>query len=308
MINEKQIVSPSNIRGATRPEMPVAESVEVPLQGQLTLANLPFSMGNLYSYAPEFTWQDIDVVTIDYLTDAHRAAALLPAQVTTLPIPGMPGYSAVMQNWAYYRNSSFGSYHEFSLGIPCLFQGKMFVHIPFMYVDSDTALAGGREIGGWPKKMAEIRMDRAGDEYRCSLERGGERLASARMLIGDQLFSTPLPANEPVVLPYPYNLTLQLPPPTGKEQPSVLYPTSSLKLIPGPGGPSKPLVAQLLGVPWRMSGTFYSGSKASVEHHPSEKDPFYQLPVLKILDALYMEGDMRCTYKDMQMLADLLQE
>ena len=34
------------------------------------------------------------------------------------------------------------------------------------------------------------------------------------MQVGGKLFSTPLPANNAVSLPYPYNMTLPLPPPT----------------------------------------------------------------------------------------------
>src|SRR3546814_19911634 len=94
-------------------------------------------------------------------------------------------------------------------------------------------MAGGREIGGWPKKMADIRMDRFGNEYRCSFERGGRRLASASMHIGAKMFSTPLPATKPVSLPYPYNMTLPLPPPTGTAQDSVPLPSATLQLIPG---------------------------------------------------------------------------
>jgi acetoacetate decarboxylase len=57
----------------------------------------------------------------------------------------------------------------------------MFLDVPLIYVDNDAAMPGGREIGGWPKKMAKIELGRVGDEYRCTLERHGQRLASASM-------------------------------------------------------------------------------------------------------------------------------
>lgn len=287
--------------------IPGAGPVATPVKGQVTLKNHPFSMGALYENAPEWKWNDIDVVIVDYLTDAKSAAAVLPEQVTTFPIPELPGYSAVKQVWAKYRNSSFGPYNEFMPVIPCLFQGQLFLHVPFIYVDNDVAMAGGREIGGWPKKMGVINMDRVGDEYRCSFERHGERVASARMHVGSKLFSTPLPADKPVTLPYPYNMTFVLPPPTGKPQATVPLPTTTIKLVPGVGaGDSTPAVARLIGAPWHMKGTFSSGSGASIAYRPSEKDPVYKLPILKTLGAMYFEGEMSLALKDMSVLDDML--
>ena len=289
--------------------MPGAGPVAAPVQGQVTLKNHPFSMGALYENAPEWFWRDIDVVIVDYLTDAKSAAAYLPEQCTTLPIPELPGYSAVKQVWAKYRDSSFGPYNEFMPVIPCLFKGQLFLHVPFIYVDNDAAMAGGREIGGWPKKMGEIRMDRVGDEYRCSFERHGERLASARMHVGGKLFSTPLPADKPVSLPYPYNMTFVLPPPTGTPQPTVPLPTTTIKLVPGVGADAPtPAVARLIGAPWHMKGAFHGGSGASIAYRPSEKDPFYKLPILKILGAMYFEGGMTLALKDMRVLEDMLKK
>ena len=77
---------------------------------------------------------------------------MLPEQCTTVPIPELPGYSLVKQIWAKYRDTSFGPYNEFMPVIPCLFNGQPFLHVPFIYVDNDSAMAAGRETGGWPKK------------------------------------------------------------------------------------------------------------------------------------------------------------
>ena len=119
----------------------------------------------------------------------------------------------------------------------------------------------GREIGGWPKKMATINFDRIGNQYRCSLERHGQRLASSSIDIGGKLLSTPLPADKAVSLPYPWNMTLPLPPPTGKEQATVPLPTASLKVVPQVGS-DDPVVARVIGSPWHMKGDFYKGSNA----------------------------------------------
>jgi hypothetical protein len=291
--------------------LPGAPSVPTPVRGQITLENHPFSIGGLYENAPSWVWSDIDVVIVDYLTTAEAAAGFLPEQCTTLPIPDLPGYSAVKQIWAKYRGSSFGPYNELIITIPCLINGQMFLHVPFIYVDNDAAMAGGREIGGWPKKQGGIDIDRVGSEYRCTFDRHGERLASASMNIGGKLFSTPLPADKAVSLSFPYNLTFPLPAPTGKEQATVPFPTSTIKLVCGVGpsngsGHPRPSVAQLIGSPWHMKGSFNSGSNASIAYRASEKDDFYKLVNLKTLGAMYFEGEMTLALKDMVVLDDML--
>jgi Acetoacetate decarboxylase (ADC)/SnoaL-like domain len=286
--------------------MPGAGPVAVPVQGQITLKNHPFSMGSMYENEPEWTWSNVEFVIVDYLTDAKSAAAFLPEQCTTLPIPELPGYSAVKQIWAHYPESSFGPYNELMPVIPCLHHGELFLYVPFIYVDSDRAMAGGREIGGWPKKMGHISVDRVGNEYRCTFEREGKRLASASMHIGSKLFSTPLPADKPVSLPFPYNMTLMLPPPTGKPQETIPLPSATIKLIPGVGPGNSPVVARLIGAPWQLKGTFYGGSGASSTYGRSENDPMYRLPILKILGSTYFEGGMSLALKDIKVLDDML--
>jgi hypothetical protein len=127
--------------------------------------------------------------------------------------------------------------------------------------------------------MADVRMERVGAEYRSSLERHGDRLTSASMHIGGKLFSTPLPADKAVTLPHPYNMTLPLPTPTGKEQPSVAFPTTSLQVIPGVGVDNPPpVVARLIGSPWRMKAAFHSGSGASISYPLVGKGSVLQAP------------------------------
>jgi hypothetical protein len=118
-----------------------------------------------------------------------------------------------------------------------------------------------------------------------------------------------LPANTAVRLPYPYNMTFPLPAPTAQPQATVPLPTMSLKLIPGVGGNNPPpALAQLISAPWQLKGDFSGGSGASVQYQASEDDPFYKLPVLKVLGAMFMSGDMTLALKDMKVAQDLLKQ
>jgi acetoacetate decarboxylase/3-phenylpropionate/cinnamic acid dioxygenase small subunit len=281
-----------------------------PLPGRIEVSGLPYSMpatGPLYRIDPQpWSWKDSDFVIVDYLTDARAAAKFLPEGVTTFPIPDLPGYSAVKHIWANYRESSVGPYNELIIAIPCLYQGKMWLYVPLIYVTTDRAMASGREIGGWPKKIADIRMERAGNSYRLDFEREGMAL-TATATVGHKLFSTPLPADRPVLLPYPQSMTLPLPAPTGQEQPTVPLPTLTLKYIPGVGSAKpRPEVVQLIGAPWRLSGDFAGMEGITVYMHPTEEDPIASLPVLKVLGGTFAHGEMTLAFKEVKVLKDFL--
>jgi hypothetical protein len=156
------------------------------------------------------------------------------------------------------------------VAIPALHQGQMYLYNPLIYVTTDEAMAAGREIGGWPKKIADIRIDRVGNEYPVSLARGGERLISATATRGGKLFSTPLPADKAVTLSYPYNMTFPLPPPTSKPQPTIPLLTATFKVIPGCGNDNPPpALAQLIGANWQVNGTAYGVSGRRLPSTPS---------------------------------------
>ncbi len=287
-------------------------AVPGPTQGQVSLQNMQSafsipSTGPTYAAAPEWSWTDSDFVIVDYLTDANSAAAFLPEGMTTVPIPELPGYSLVKQVWAHYGDSSFGPYNEFFVVIPALYEGQPSLYTPLIYVDRDSAMSGGREIGGWPKKLGDIQILRIGNEYRLSFSRNGKPIASAEMQVGSKLFSTPLPANSAVRLPYPYNMTFPLPPATAEAQQAIPLPTTQVKFIPGVGADNPPpALAQLILAPWHVKGDFFAGSGASVKYQPSEEDPLHKLPVLKVLGAMYIDGEMTLALKDMKVVEDLL--
>jgi hypothetical protein len=102
-------------------------------------------------------------------------------------------------------------------------------------------------------------------------------------------------------------MTLPLPPPTGKPQESFPFPVMTLRLFPGVGSDNPaPALAELIEAPWRMSGDVYSGSDATITYYPSENDPFYKLPILKVLGAVYAHADMSLALKEIKVVEDLL--
>lgn len=51
-------------------------------------------------------------------------------------------------------STGFGNYSESGQVIPVKFKGKLGVYIHSMYLDDESPIAGGREIWGFPKKLA----------------------------------------------------------------------------------------------------------------------------------------------------------
>jgi 3-phenylpropionate/cinnamic acid dioxygenase small subunit len=294
------------------PSTAMPGAVPGPMKGLLSVKNMPYAIpagGPLYNLAPKWFWKNVDLVLVDYLTDAKSAAALLPDSLTTFPIVELPGYSAVKLLWARYEDSSFGPYDEFFVTIPCLYKGAIYLYVPFIYVDNDSAMASGREIGGFPKKIADIKMERFGGTYNVSLTRRGKTVVSASMQIGRKLVSTPLPADKPVVLPYPYNMTFPLPAPTGKPQENIPLATMSCKLVPGVGSDTPPPeLAQLISSPWQVNGDIYGGSGTSLAFGKSEEDPLDCLPNLQLLGAMYFQGQMTLAIGAIKVEEDLLKK
>lgn len=107
------------------------------------------------------------MIIVDIVTDAKAASALLPKQMTTYPIPEMPGKALMKLLFADYRKvSKLGPYKEAVVQIAALHDGELSLYIPFIYLTTDSAIAAGQEIGGYPKKIASIVMQRYGNDLR----------------------------------------------------------------------------------------------------------------------------------------------
>jgi acetoacetate decarboxylase len=52
---------------------------------------------------------------------------------------------------------------EVIVSISVLHKGQPYAYITAIYVDNDAALLAGRELGGYPKKMAQITMRNYGN-------------------------------------------------------------------------------------------------------------------------------------------------
>jgi acetoacetate decarboxylase len=77
-----------------------------------------------------------------------------------LPPPLEPFETPIARAYvANFPRTNFGvPYKETALMLVCQYKGEMGVYILAMHVDNDMAMALGRELFGYPKKMAEIKL------------------------------------------------------------------------------------------------------------------------------------------------------
>lgn len=119
-----------------------------------------FSMplgASLYA-APPYEYRKAQQSWITYeAADPHAVRAMLP--------PGVEADAEVPVCHAmvcWYPWTTFGPYHESWICVRVLVDGVRYWYMPVIYTDNEVPLAAGREIWGYPKKLATMRWDWGG--------------------------------------------------------------------------------------------------------------------------------------------------
>src|SRR5208282_5603555 len=116
-----------------------------------------------------------EFLIITYRTDPDALAAVIPAPLEmTDPIV----------KFEFIRvpdSTGFGDYTEAGQVIPVHFRGEAGSYVHAMFLDCEPPIAAGREIWGFPKKLAspEFRVDK--DTLEGTLRYGTVKVASATM-------------------------------------------------------------------------------------------------------------------------------
>ena len=117
-----------------------------------------------------------EILTIVYRTDRAAADALIPAPLE------LRGDLCVMHVYRMHDAEWFGRYCESAWQLPVrLADGSPAVYSPFLVLESDGAVAAGREAYGQPKKAGRVVLDPDGDLLVGRVERNGIEVAIATM-------------------------------------------------------------------------------------------------------------------------------
>lgn len=116
------------------------------------------------------------------IVDRARARSLVPSELKAIPI--LPGKALAGIFLASYGPGSVLEYHELIVAVAAHGSGRWGFWIIHIYVDDANSMAGGRDIWGLPKELAQFTWKkgapnrvvvRQGERLLCSLEYGRQR-------------------------------------------------------------------------------------------------------------------------------------
>ena len=171
------------------------------------------------------------------------------------------------------RTTGFCAYREMFLTIPVEYPGKDGIiggnYNAHLYLDNDSPIAAGREIYGYPKKIARVHFSEQEDVLTRSVERGGHEIFKVSISPRVSLPTDPL---DPLVA--------QL----GK-------PFINYKLIPSVEEGARPDVAQLTLMELEnFVCTKLDEGPSCVEFNNSPADPLGLFEVTEVVKGFYFEG------------------
>ncbi|MFL5929140.1 MAG: acetoacetate decarboxylase [Gaiellaceae bacterium] len=204
-----------------------------------------------------------EIMTVFYRTDPEAVARLLPSQLEQF------GDLVIVQLYRMHDADWFGAYGESAIQLPARHaaSGTVGAYSPYLFVESDGAIAAGREIYGQPKKQAAVMLAVDGDLLVGRVTRNGIDVLTATMAYKQQ------PGAEADLerhAPFRTNL--------------------NLKVVPSVDGgiAVRELTARTLADVdvhwvWRGAGT--------VELRPNAQAPLHMLPVRDVVEAFHWSVD-----------------
>jgi len=128
------------------------------------------------SYPPApYRFRHREYVIITYRTDPEALAAVVPEPLEI--VEPVVKYEFIRMP----DSTGFGDYTESGQVIPVRYEGRDGVYVHSMYLDDDAPIAGGREIWGFPKKLANPRLVHEGEVIVGTLHYGSQLCATGTM-------------------------------------------------------------------------------------------------------------------------------
>jgi len=226
---------------------------------------MPFSCP---SYPPgPYRFVDREFMIVTYRTDPAALAAVVPAPLEVAE-PVVKFEFIKMPD-----STGFGHYCEAGQVIPVTFEGVSGGYVHAMYLNDHSPIAGGREIWGFPKKLATPHLAPNKDAMVGTLDYYGLRIATGTMGFKHQAMD--------------HDAVLA----------SLAAPNFMLKILPHVDG--SPRVCEL--VRYYLEDVTLKGAwsgPGALELHPHALAPVAKLPVLEVLSAVHFNTDLTLPYGD----------
>src|SRR6266436_6524071 len=198
---------------------------------------------------------------LTYRTDPDALRAVIPAPLE---------FAQPLVKYEFIRmpdSTGFGDYTESGQVIPVSFQGKAGGYVHAMFLDDEAPIAGGRELWGFPKKLASPKLTVEKDTLLGVLKYGPVPVAVASMGYKHRAL------DQPTILA------------------SLTTPNYLLKIIPHVDGTAR--ICELVRyfcVDVTVKGAWEGPAALELFHHALA--PVASLPVLEVVSGVHIQTDL----------------
>jgi acetoacetate decarboxylase len=229
--------------------------------------------GGFISGRESFDFYDAEILTVWWETKPEIIEKLLPPPLKPIEIPIA---FAIVAN---YPRTNFGvTYKEGALFLACEFEGVEGFYCLAMPVTNDMALVAGREVFGYPKKIASIHLDHEKRDFEGWIERHGTRFYEVKAKINGK-------TNSSDFIQFVIDRTGG---DLGKEFSLYFY---NYKHFPSPDGEFFDYKPRLIREEITFRPNTLKFGNAKITLNSSDNDPWGEVEVERILGALYLKGN-----------------
>ena len=125
---------------------------------------------------PPYRYTDCPLMVVPFVAAPGVTRRLVPEPLE--PNADDLAYVAV----GHMHNDRLGSTREAFIVVPSSDGTRIGNYSVFLYLENDACVTSGREIWGWPKKMADISLDESAGSMRAVVRRGGAELIDASLM------------------------------------------------------------------------------------------------------------------------------
>ena len=222
-------------------------------------------------YKETYDFYDAEMLTVFWETKPEIVKRLLPP-------PLKPGKKPLALAFvANYPKTNFGvSYLESALFLRAEFNGEEGNYCLAMPVTNDMALILGREMFGYPKKIANITFHRQEKDVRGLTERHGVRFFEVKAKMTGKLNTEDAPS----ILAQVFSIG-----------PSAVVITFNFKYFPAPEGNGFDFHPRLIREEVEFRPRVIEVGEAEILLQGSKYDPWGEVEIVRVLGALYTAGN-----------------
>ena len=215
---------------------------------------------------PPFTYEGSKMLTITFKTSPEVLRAMVPEPLT----PNSAGVIVVYVGNFHVTQPIVLDYYEAAIVVPVFNDDFSGNYMPVLYLDKVLPITAGREIFGYSKVEADIKMTEDGNYASATVVRNGKTLIDITAQLGEPVVPIPENQNSPI-----YNL----------------------KLIPSVKKGAPPDVKQLTSSFLSdVKSHIFRGGVGKIKLGSLPSDPLGSIPVVEILGASYGERDFVLDY------------